>query len=163
MSKSTAFPSHVVRIARDRLLCMAVAFTLLRCLLLPPVWTERHLDLPRIEQCAFFAGGTAVTDADTQALFYLLAQRATAFWIPKPGSLLLADRPWSFTIQADEYIYLLVLAGDSYSTPSAIHIYKYSNGEIIWSNRVYRVPPELLARAIEAFHRLVPDAPKELL
>ena len=107
MTKSHFYPFHIIS---RKLLCMAVAFALLRCFLLPPVWTDRRLDLPSVDKCDFtlIRGSffeqteTTVTDPDAQALFYVLAQQARAGWTVPPYMLMLGGESCSVHIHAGE-------------------------------------------------------------
>ena len=165
MTKSRFSPSRVIG---RKLLCMIAAFTLLRCLLLPPVWTDRRLDLPDVDKCDFTLMRascfeqieTAVADPDAQALFYVLAQQARAGWNTPadPALIMMGGISYSVQIQTDTASYRLTLSGVYGTTSSTIRVQKISlSGESIWSRRVYHVPPELLARAVAAFEQLLPS------
>ena len=168
MTIRTSLPLHILRTFAKRLLCMAAAFALLRCLLLPPFWTDRRLDLTDVGECdftlvhasCFDRTEVAVTDPDAQALFYVFAQQARAGWkTPSdPALIMMGGISYSVQIQTDTANYRLTLSGVYGTTSSTIKVQKNSrSGEPIWSRRVYHVPPGLLERVCAAFEEILPD------
>ena len=166
MTIRTSLPVHILRTFAKRLLCMAAAFALLRCLLLPPFWTDRRLDLTDVGECdftlvhasCFDRTEVAVTDPDAQALFYVFAQQARAFQRLPPGMLLLGGSD-SVVIRSGDYVYDLTLypvTGATFATVCASKT--TSGGEAVWGSRIYHVPLELMERVRTTFYPLGPEA-----